>query len=909
MRKVFGFIALATWLGSSQAAVEPLAITISDPVQSKGLTVIEIVFPKSHLTEAQSFEDWQWRVHDASGAIEQIYFSPGIKATQVTFLGLLREQRQTTLDFYVQANPNQINEQPRASITIDPSQAITASTNLLKRWAESRNWFFGTRANAVDGQTLLAPWYRVSRQAYGAGALAIPSLRSRRRPPPGNTLNAFSLFSGEAAIQETLQQQLIAGATNKDTGTANLSELRGPQIVSHPFEELLAGQAGGELAIAKLVPPERWLVHIGNPGKALGWLEQIATTGFQLSALQQQSYVQMALVERYLKRLGLSREFVEQLGPLAKQAALFGPDLFLQHGSNITLVVEAPNSPVLTGLLKFMLGIKGSADSVQAYANGAYFASHEQWLIFSTSQNEAEIALHNARSGGANSLGDSVEFRYMLSQLPTQAHGDSIYVYLSDPFIRAMVGPRMKIAQLRRHQARARLNLVTSAALLYQLDHGEVTSQDELSRLGYVQPDWLTSSDNDRITLDGQDQAIARSERYGTLAAMTPLDELAVDSITTGERDGYKRYVEDYSRFWRTTFDPIAIRIDIGEKIQVETLILPLVQNSIYNIVREALGGEPVSLTLPTATPKPVSTLSFKLSDLMIENAIPRHRREALDKLNWREWLGESVHVALYDADPIIALGSADLLGGFSGRWLRSGRRSNFLFFGFIATLLTQPTAAFIELQEGVQFDATKLHQLIRFMPDIGSQRLEPWGENGWVYTDDVEGILRFHLYIRQIDNYLVISNRQLDLRSGTDATVATSGNAGLSFDFNQIKAQAPSLHLHQMQQLYSAERGNRAQLLPFMLLGAATPQAAQQWHHRIYGSQPVHPLAGQWQWRSEVQLLTDSETALPRYHELPPEQRNAGPFSQLDSLQLAFRFVDEGVRIKLELQPKRANH
>ena len=49
-----------------------------------------------------------------------------------------------------------------------------------------------------------------------------------------------------------------------------------------------------------------------------------------------------------------------------------------------------------------------------------------------------------ARPRARAALGRSAEFRYMLTEMPVRAETRAL-VYLSDPFIRRMVGPAVKI--------------------------------------------------------------------------------------------------------------------------------------------------------------------------------------------------------------------------------------------------------------------------------------------------------------------------------------------------------------------------------------------------------------------------------------------------------------------------------
>ena len=926
------FLTLGSQLASAQTqSLQAEALNISDPAQSRGHTVIKFELPAvvkhNRATEVTCF-----KIKSSSPALDWLVVTPQCVDSRdsqqpIKAYGLLREpsvSEITVIGYDVQQTRSE-----EWSLRIDPAQALPEGEDLLIGWANARNqWLqsqqylyfpwrrsrWGETAFAPSSQqNLFAHWQTVAAQAYGAKITG--RAEQGRQILPGEALNAFSLFSGEAAIQETLQQQLL---NTRDGGRSELNRridvLQGPQAPSHPFQELLAGRSGGQLDMAYLVPPERWFVHISAPGKALDWLNQLSDSSAQLAGLSTQRYINRALLEQYLTRLKLSPGFVQRLGPLAEQAGLFGPDLYLQHGSHISLLAEAPSAPALSALLKLMLGIGGNTKGVQAYGQGtpAYFAQHENWLIFSTSQAEAAQALQLARNKGQDSLGESAEFRYMLEQLPLADSG--IYVYLSDPFIRAMTGPRIKIAQLRRHQARARLELVTAAALLYQADHGRMATVDELIASDFVAPSWLQSPEGDHITLDADGRA--QSKLYGTLAAMKPLSEVAIGAISSAEAEGYKAYVDNYSRFWRATFDPIGIRVEIGAEIQIETLILPLINNSIYDAVRAMIGGDAAALTMPPMVPAPVTSLSFKLPDAALQSLAHdvfryRHRDSIPDVLSG---LTGQIHIALYDSEPIVAFGSADLMGAFSGWFMRgmgAGRGSEiFLYGGMLASLLTQPTAIFIELREGVEVEPWARQLLQALDWEFGERNLQAQGDNAWVYTYSLENIVRFHLYLRQEDNYLIISNRSKPLTSSTAPMKVTSANAALNVNFSNIEQLAPVLHLHTIQALPGAWRLAVGQIAPLRWLGTSNPANAQMQFEKLYGYRPELPPNSPWPWPDEAawkaldgSLVPDFK--LPSYHELPPEQRRAGPFQDLDQMQVAFKLVDEGVRVQLELTPK----
>jgi hypothetical protein len=490
-------------------------------------------------------------------------------------------------------------------------------------------------------------------------------------------------------------------------------------------------------------------------------------------------------------------------------------------------------------------------------------------------------------------------------------------MYFSDPFIRKMIGPQVKIAQYRRQLGRVRLENVMAANLLYQLDHGQTASQEKLLQQGYLKPKWLTSWEGDQITLD--QQGIAHSSLYGTLAEMTPMSTLpVVERLTQEEIDAYSNYVEQYNSNWRTYtyFDPIGVRITLDSPIKIETLILPLVENTTYNQVREIVGSEPVTLTIPRFEPRPVAMLSFKLvhSEKLISKWFNFFNSTRFNpyfftfgKLLYRHI---KVHFAFYDSDPLITLGSSELLSAFSVPLLSEGMRSLFSW-PLLGAFLTQPMSIFIELDDAV--DARGVEEFIKnWLPDTenhlftGTLDYRPQDEN-WIYTINLHNIVRLHAYLRVQDNYLVISNRSIQLTPVQNPATSVSANAWLEFNFDAIHQLASSLKLHQLQQLQQSVARDMIQLVPFFLLGANSLTEAQLWHRQFYGSTPKPPVGDEWTWNPLTRRLESAQFDTVKVSKLPSAEAIGGNdlFGKLNNLKVRFSFEEAGARVVMQITPQ----
>src|SRR5262249_55070238 len=72
----------------------------------------------------------------------------------------------------------------------------------------------------------------------------------------------------------------------------------------------------------------------------------------------------------------------------------------------------------------------------------------------------------------------------------------------------------------------------------------------------------------------------------------TPLVELPVEKVTPQEQRAYEVFRLRYLRLWRRYFDPVGIRFRLGPgPVRVEVYLLPLVQNSEYQWLRDLTGG------------------------------------------------------------------------------------------------------------------------------------------------------------------------------------------------------------------------------------------------------------------------------------------------------------------------------
>ena len=106
----------------------------------------------------------------------------------------------------------------------------------------------------------------------------------------------------------------------------------------------------------------------------------------------------------------------------------------------------------------------------------------------------------------------------------------------------------------------------------------------------------MTCPDGGKYALSADGSAGVCSH-HGHSHYLTPCCEIPVSKVNGEEADEYKVFLADYNQYWRTYFDPIALRLQITpQRYRLETIVLPLIDNSVYTELAKALKGPPEPL-------------------------------------------------------------------------------------------------------------------------------------------------------------------------------------------------------------------------------------------------------------------------------------------------------------------------
>ncbi len=790
----------------------------------------------------------------------------------------------------------------------------------LTDWARAREGAWWGLLDHGEEAPILRAWMARSRFLYGSPQTppmnrADDMAMMMRRDEP-RTTDMFGVLGGRAALRETLQMQLlrtepVSGGFGSVPSIA-ISTLKGVEVASLPFESMLAGRTGGSLPLADRVPADRLMVHFSTPAALFPFLDKGGDFLARAGSFYTASAFDDDLKARYLRRLGLGeragRAFIESGG--VTELALVASDLFFIDGTDVTILMRVKSPDLVAGGLR-LLGIadvaeKGITEKPTVPGRSAFWARQGDLLMVGSSRKDVEQILQLGTNAGAGSLGRTAEFRYMLTEVPVRAETRAL-VYLSDPFIRRMVSPAVKIGQVRRMQARADMVIITAGALLYRLDgRRDTPTLPRLIDLGYV-PASITTA---RYAL--RDDLSVVSLEWGTLADLKSIDSVAVQTVTPGEAEAYQNYMNEYTQFWRQFFDPIALRLDDAPngELELSTFILPLIDSELYNGVRgffqPAEGGG--KLRVPVLSPEPVAQISLDLTDsawIGLSGDMGRMFSEYTGiSPEVFDLLGPGLHIAIQDADPIIATGTGDLLGAFSSPMGGMFGGGFDMMMPFAISLFTRPCKIMVELQ-----DPKRALELLRLAgtrsrgPNPFRQREVEFrqieGRDAWIYTFGVPGLVTVRLGLEIQNGFLVLSNtpwakpvtiQSADARPYNGASIRVAPDA--------VKEGLAGLFATQAENEQMATLSSMAALLPLLQAGSATPADAAAQHATLFGSRPLHPKVGEWRWANGK--LESSVYGSPTQWRMPlykPEMGSFGLFDGTTLLDLNMQFESGGLR------------
>ncbi len=824
-----------------------------------------------------------------------------------------------------------------------------AADDLEGRWAAAQ----AARFAVLEAETSQFSFYGFARAATG---------RKYRVPAPalgrggeGNDRGWFGrrlyeTTTGAEAIAESLALRRLTGGDFRDRAerSIDVGDVRGITIGEHPWEKMMGDRKPSPEPLARLVPHDNYYVHFKNIVRLIEFGELLDQWGTSLSRAYEVNSRDYQIKERLEKQLCLqSSSLGKLLGPLVvKSLAITGSDPYVREGSDVTVIFHVANRQLfLAGLDPFLAAARKEFGKALRESRTDYHkitveshvtplrevslhrAVFDEYVVYSNSPVGLRRVL-DAYQGRQKRLADARDFQYMRTNFRLEDKEEDGFVFLSDAFLRRLVGPADKIKEQRRREALTSLFMLTDGALFSAWETGKLPAdQKALLAASGLKADELYSPEGAAPTWDAARQT-AVSPVYNTIHFATPLIELPIDRITPTERADYERFRLAYLTNWRNYFDPIGIRLSLtANKVRVETYILPLVRNSNYNELKRITGGGTLSIDPSDVSPATVAQLLVHIAPDARERRLLREavrqrprRRPRRERNREGNWIGRWLLVRLDDSPAYARLAEWWVRQEIDPRTAKEGPEA----VQETVSLFQQiPLTVGLEIKHPVIFTGI----LVALRNSIQGLEWDEVETYKGVLITRVKAYATFTVYFIRLDGAFYMSFSPASLKDLVDRARARKEEKGKGKDRKLVKLNA-SLYLSPnaanirtvVQFILEWESHRRAlanepiwyALYHPGLIGAdASAKTARATALRLLGFVPVSPDDAPYHYDRKTDAVVNrrhGSLRRPRLHEgIEPASPLAKFLDQLRSIRADLSFKEDGIYTVLTMDRKAA--
>ncbi len=477
----------------------------------------------------------------------------------------------------------------------------------------------------------------------------------------GDDLNStFAMFSGSRAVAENLalDRELILGNQAADAPKIPIADIQGISVRAIDWSARL--QDAGDIKVDPLslaIPADQHAFFAPSLDALLELAKRVEHEGLPFLRSFAVGNPYNDLIPRYREQLGLNLPDMLARQMKVNGIAITGGDPYFPSGSDVAVVFDPEDTESFKKWLMAVIQVKALAKGAKKEESNAgelqthsfrnadrSFSSHiatiGRFVIVSNSPVQIE-RLAAVATGEKEALGSLDEFRFFRHRYALDG-GETAFIFISDETIRRWCGPELRIGASRRTRAAAALIGLTNRTL-----NNEEAGSDYASLLGNH------THASGRIL----------SENFGSLAFMTPISELGIESATEAEKNAYETWRRGYETGWPLVFDPIAIRLTLGDgESGMDMTVLPLTAGSNYESWIEVAGKSKLSPRARTVPEGASVFLSLAIDrDAEMFRGFDQQLVTFLPELNVKPlaWVGESISIWI-DEDPL-----AEIMPGY----------------------------------------------------------------------------------------------------------------------------------------------------------------------------------------------------------------------------------------------------
>jgi hypothetical protein len=786
----------------------------------------------------------------------------------------------------------------------------------------------------------IAPQYGLTPELRDA------SNRFRREPP-----DLYSIFTGAAAIQESLQLELlgtgpqnvsqresIRKAGSAQTAAVSLNSLQGPTVKSHPFKEMLKGKNPPLPQLANYIPEDQYAVFFSDITKQFELADLLDEWGGNMLRQVESSSRDFHLREKLTRQLCLESSLLSRWfgDRVVGEMAFTGSDPFLKEGTAFTVLFSLKDGDRFRKQLEkryseavakggqrtefTIAGQRGVGVVSPDRRISSYLLILGKVAVVSNSKPALEriVACLDRK---ITALAQAEDFRYMRTIFTQGDAEEDIFIYLSDPHIRNLVSPRWKIGEARRMRCAANMGLIANARLWFSIDQRREPVMEELQKGGYLGPNLPTCPDHGVYGIGKNGEPYC--SKHNRVGHLTPVGETGFTEVTAEEAAQYKAFVENYNRYWTQFFDPIGIRVKMGNTIRVQTCILPLIENSWYDGLAAMTNRTSGSMMETSLLPRTVFSLRGRLApDWLEKTDIVRHlnERNPLDL----EWLGNDLSLNLCDGPVLFSAGGRAM--GMLGQEM--GRSSSLepLIIGYLASALNLPTYLTVKVKDPARAEQSIPSLFRALWPEYGhsgddfsmeTYSLDEYRGKPLYVANFTLWIVKLRLFAAVVDDQLVVASRRDVLTDLIDVSrtdqnrkvTAKEGSAELTVYRSAFKELAESVSLGWQEELRHSCQKN----LPLAAIMLKTLEVdAENLSTKITaqrGYEPYCPSGGRYQRDKETGAITCSihgNRFKPRQPSAADQQSTTMKLvNSLEKVNARLAFTPEGLMTTVEIKRK----
>jgi hypothetical protein len=494
---------------------------------------------------------------------------------------------------------------------------------------------------------------------------------------------------------------------------------------------------------------------------------------------------------------------------------------------------------------------------------------------------------------------------------------------MSDSFIRKLLSARWKIEAQRRIICQNHLRMIGNAATMYKTEMRREASVSALVNEGYLSDKITQCPDGGTYSLDESGRAFCTV--HNCLQYCTPIASVAIGKAAEVEAKDYKEFVDRYNNYWSKYFDPIGIRFKVGNHIEVETCILPLIENSVYNQLREIVGGKPVELNSQLITDGTIVSIGGKFNlDGDITREIQKMQQQVFPTLpGISNCFGDNLSINFYDSDVLFTFSESGM--NMFGRWM--GLKEQ-IVFGLVASSINLPVYAVLDLKDEV-LAATYIQEMLK----VAQRKYSAEGRRGFAEFDiepysagEYKGyevntvacrlaIIKFRLYYAIASNRLIVSTKRYVLEKALDAIGSGQSSATANLQL-KIKPRAfnklrPIIRIGWQERMRDACLKNIEPVRALVECHGATEETLNAVSKKVEGVTLRCPSGGQYKYDNARDMVYCTVHGNRNHPKQPVEvNENEGLIdflNRMNDFSVGFRFTEEGIMTKIafDLEPK----